>query len=201
MRQTRRNSALVFAQPLASRPFTAALFPPLKMIALLLLLFAGRPVMANSNEAGKDLDRLVKLLPDRVSTERVQAIFGEATIITINNKTAEEWWQYKADDRDIYFRWDTKTGNLKSLTYSTRDKLKQTWSNTSPGSLTLGVTTLKQVVSTLGDPTHIYLQSSGNSIKYAYADATVTFQFKGGVLYSEVITAAETKDGAYISVE
>jgi len=170
----------------------------LLLAAMLCISFS---LMANINNSGKELNRLMKLLPDNVSTQHVKEIFGEATIITINNKTGEEYWQYKNDDEDIYFRWDMKTNKLKNLSYNSHEKQKQNWENHYLALLEMGTTSMKDAINILGNPASMYLQSSGNSLRYTYADITLQLQFKKGVLSSINVSTNEKKEGTTITIE
>lgn len=169
------------------------------LLAMLCISFS---LLANVNQSEKNLVRLVRLLPDQVSMNNVKDIFGEATIININNKSHEESWEFKADEYSVSLKWDTKANKLKSMNFHSNETAKQKWSNRSLLSLEVGSATLKQALNELGCPKDLSGQGPDMRLKYTYTDCIVELQFKKGILNNIRIGSAENKENTtYITIQ
>ena len=153
-----------------------------RIIVIIAMLGISLNLMANNGHTDSDFTRLQKLLPGKVTRAELKQIFGEATMININNKTGEEIWQYSTDQRNIVLRWDTKNERLKDFSYSVKGSAAQKWSGKYASSLETGSSTLNQALQLLGEPTDMQVRTDNQQLSYTYTDTRVQLQFINGVL-------------------
>lgn len=151
-------------------------------IVLLLLSCLHYRAIAKDNAKAPALSRLLELLPGHINRPELQQICGDPASININNKTREEVWEYKKNKYSITMKWDTKNECLKDFTYTLGSKLSQTRKNRNIATLKIGISNISQALTILGAPSSLHINGDIEKLKYNYANTTVEYQFKDGLL-------------------
>ncbi len=150
-------------------------------IIFFLCIALGAGAYPNTNGSDTYFARLAQLLPDPTRA-KTQELLGVAQYINTNNVKGEESWQYRDDHKNIIFRWDTKNNKLKGVEYIDNKSGDRNWSNSYIANVEMGVSSYKQVLAVLGEPQNLFFSGDMQKLRYYFADNTVEFQFKGGVL-------------------
>ncbi len=162
----------------------------MKRITLIFaLLCLGTSLFANDKSHPGDFAQLQQLLSGKINRAHLLQLYGEASIININNQTSEELWQYTTSQHNITLRWDTKNDQLRDFTYSNHNRPLQKWQNNNVAAFQMGQTNLTDVLAILGEPTDMVVKPGEQRLKYVYAGTQVEVQLKNGVLGNYHVSA------------
>lgn len=151
-----------------------------RLITAILCLTIGTSAFAlpKGEKSGADLSSIIQL---EATKDNVIKQLGEPDkILAVKGVT---YWSYNKDGMEIRLQWDELSSSITHMTYESRKNRSETWSSAQQSMLKIDTSTFTEILNIMGMPDGLIVNTSEQqSVRYKYANYTLSMMFDNGVL-------------------